>query len=199
MPGGPQPQLDKLSETDAPDRGVLQPLAAKVLMKILYGARMARFDLLKAVGDLACFVTRWTVDCDRRLHRLVCYIASSKHMRQIGWVGDKAADLAPHLFADADFAGCNVTQRSTSGGHLAIMGPNTCFPQAGKSGKQGAIALSTPEAEWYAGHTMLKSLGVPAKDLWEVLLQKVAPLYFHEDNQAMIQVVRPFCLWSREG
>ena len=61
-PEGSLPQLDKSSETDAPDRGVLQPLAAKVLMKILYGARMARFDLLKAVCDLACFVTRWTVD-----------------------------------------------------------------------------------------------------------------------------------------
>ena len=29
--------------------GVLQPIAAKVLMKILYGARMARPDLLRAV------------------------------------------------------------------------------------------------------------------------------------------------------
>ena len=29
--------------------GVLQPIAAKVLMKVLYGARMARFDLLRAV------------------------------------------------------------------------------------------------------------------------------------------------------
>jgi hypothetical protein len=159
-------------------------------MKILYAARMARFDLLRAVCDLACFVTRWTVDCDRRLHRLVCYIASTKHLRQIGWVGDKAADLAPHLFADADFAGCNVTQRSTSGGHLAIMGPNSCFPQSGKSGKQGAIALSTPEAEWYSGHVNLKSLGLPSKDLWDIILQKKAPLYFHEDNQAMIQVVK---------
>ena len=69
----------------AEDRGVLQPLAAKVLMKILYAARMARFDLLRAVCDLACFVTKCSAECDRKLHRLICYIASTKHHRQIGW------------------------------------------------------------------------------------------------------------------
>ena len=119
-------------EHPSEDRGVLQPLAAKVLMKIFYAARMARFALLRAVCDLACFVTKWSAECDRELHRLICYIASTKHHRQIGLIGDKAEDLAPHLFADADFAGCKVTQRSTGGGHLAIMGPNSCFPQSGK-------------------------------------------------------------------
>ncbi len=34
------------------DVGALQPIAAKVLMKILYAARMARFDLLRAVCRL---------------------------------------------------------------------------------------------------------------------------------------------------
>eukprot|EP00975_Prorocentrum_lima_P026488 5569412-Prorocentrum_lima.AAC.1 len=33
-----------------PPMGQLQPIAARVLMKILYGARMARFDLLRAVS-----------------------------------------------------------------------------------------------------------------------------------------------------
>ena len=37
---------------------------------------------------------------------------------------------------------------------------------------------------------MMKALGIPAKDLWEVLLRKGVLLYFHEDNQAMIQVVK---------
>ena len=140
-------------------------------MKILYAARMARFDLLKAVCTLACFVTKWTAECDRKLHRLVCYIAASKHHRQIGWIGDEASDLAPHLFADADFAGCKVTQRSTGGGHLAVMGPNSCFPMAGKSSRHGAISSSTPESEYYTGHCIMKALGLPAKDLWEVLLR----------------------------
>ena len=85
------------------------------LMKILYGARYARFDLLRATCHLACFITRWTSDCDKRLHRLICYMHSTRHLRMIGWVGDSLEHLSPHLYADADFAGCAQTQRSTSG------------------------------------------------------------------------------------
>jgi len=103
--------------------GVLQPHAAKVLMKLLYGARLARFDLLRAINHLAGYITKWTPDCDKRLHRIMCYVHTSLHYRMIGWVGDKPDQLEPHLFADADFAGCPDSQRSTSGLHLAIRGP----------------------------------------------------------------------------
>ena len=40
--------------------GVLRIVAARILMKVLYGARMARYDLLRAMCRLACFVTKWT-------------------------------------------------------------------------------------------------------------------------------------------
>ena len=59
-PGGTPPP--------APDVGRLQPIAAKVRMKILYAARLCRFDLLRAVCRLATFVTKWTSECDRKLH-----------------------------------------------------------------------------------------------------------------------------------
>ena len=36
----------------SPDEGRLQPIAAKVLMNILYAARLCRFDLLRAVCHL---------------------------------------------------------------------------------------------------------------------------------------------------
>ena len=47
-------------------QGVLQPIAARVLMKLLYAARMARFDLLRATCGLACCVTKWDAACDAR-------------------------------------------------------------------------------------------------------------------------------------
>jgi hypothetical protein len=115
-------------------------------MKILYAARLARFDLLRAVNSLACHLTKWTKDCDRRLYRLVCYIHTTKHLRMIGWVGDPFDQVRPHLFADADFAGCTRTQRSTSGVHLALRGPRTCFPLSGQSKRQSCVSHSTPEA-----------------------------------------------------
>ena len=75
-------------------------------MKILYAARYARFDLLRAVCVLAQNVSRWTRDCDVKLYKLICYVNSSYHIRMTGWVGDPAENLSVDLFADADFAGC---------------------------------------------------------------------------------------------
>jgi hypothetical protein len=57
--------------------GLLGPIAAQVLMKILYGARMARYDLLRAVCHLASCVTKWNRQCDVDMHRLVCYIRTT--------------------------------------------------------------------------------------------------------------------------
>ena len=88
--------------------------ASKVLMKVLYAARMARFDLLRPVGYLASMVTKWDSDCDRKLYRMMCYIESSLELRMVSWVGDKRGDLGPHLFADADFAGCILCLLYTS-------------------------------------------------------------------------------------
>ena len=62
----------------------LAPYAAKVLMKILYAARYARFDLLRAVCVLAQHVSKWTRECDAKLYRLICYINSSYHIRMTG-------------------------------------------------------------------------------------------------------------------
>ena len=58
---------DRLVEADdAVNTGALQPIASCVLMKVFYGARTARFDLLKAVANLAKNVTKWNANCDKR-------------------------------------------------------------------------------------------------------------------------------------
>ena len=56
--------------------GVLGDIASAVLMKILYAARMGRFDLIRPVSALASRITKWTHLCDKRPHRLICYIHS---------------------------------------------------------------------------------------------------------------------------
>ena len=89
-----------------PVRGHLAPHAASVLMKLLYGARIARFDLLRQVNRLARNVHRWTDSDDRGLHHLMCYVHHTKHWRMVGWVGDPIDDVHLALYADADFAGC---------------------------------------------------------------------------------------------
>ncbi len=83
--------------------------AASVLMKCMYAARMARFDLLRPVQGLAMFLTKWTVRQDEELWRLVCYIDTAKEKRMIGWVAKDFENLKAHLYSDADFAGCKQT------------------------------------------------------------------------------------------
>ena len=172
------------------DPGRLQSIAASILMKILYAARLCRYDLLRATCRLAQYVIKWTVECDKRLLRLIRYIDSSKHLRQAGWVGDSIDKLEPHLYADSDFAGCEQSQRSTSGAHLNIEGPNTRFPIIGRSVRQGCVSTSTPEAEIVAGFMAYKNILLPSYDIWDALLGNEYHSVFHEDNQAMIRVTK---------
>jgi len=174
---------------ESAETGRLQPIAAKVLMKLLYAARLARFDLLRAICHLATYVTRWSSECDRKLHRLVCYVHSTKHLRMIGWVGDTLDQMGPHLYADADFAGCVDTQKSTSGYLMSVRGPRTCFPIVGVSKRQGCVSHSTPEAEMVATDFAVRQCGLPSISLWWTLFSHKPPLTFHEDNQAMIRVI----------
>ena len=169
----------------------LAPYAAKVLMNILYAARYARLDLLRAVCVLAQCVTKWDRTCDLKLYRLICYINGSLKVRMTGWIGDTAQNLAPHLFADADFAGCSKTSRSTSGVHLSLLGPNSVWPLNGQSKKQGCVSHSTPEAELVAADHAVRTVGIPALDLWSILLRKPElSIMLHEDNETAIVASR---------
>jgi hypothetical protein len=137
--------------------GRLQPIACRVLMKLLYAARMARFDLLRATCALATMITKWSPECDRRLHRLVCYVDSSLKHRQVSVVTDRPEDLSLELFCDADFASDKASRRSTSGVYLRLCGPEgSRAGLTGVSKKQSCISTSTPEAEMVA-------LGTPGK------------------------------------
>ena len=110
-------------------------------MEILDAARYARFDLLRAVNRLTSYVHFWDVDCDKRLHRVIQYIACTLHHRQVGFVGNKASELGIHTYADADFAGCARTLRSTSGAQLQVEGSFTCFPVMAHSIRQSLVSI----------------------------------------------------------
>jgi hypothetical protein len=127
--------------------GTLKPIASKILMKLLYAARMMRYDLLKAISLLASKVTKWTEICDRLLHRLVSYVNDTTEIKLFSWIGDRMEDVHLRLSADADLASDIPSMRSTSGTYLALSGKNTKCALNGRSKKQTAVAHSTPEAE----------------------------------------------------
>ena len=155
-----------LSEDEKP--GKLQPVASKILMKILFAARMARFDLLRATQSLASRVTKWSVECDVALHRLVSYINSSKDHFLEGFIGDSFDECQLWLFADADHAG-EHDSKSTSGSAIALVGPNTYYPLNAFSKKQTVVAISSTEAEVVAANHSMRAEGIPMLALFEQL------------------------------
>ena len=169
---------------------MLAPVSASVLMKILYGARAARWDILKIAQLFASRVTKWSRDCGKALHRLVCYIQCTHDWVLRGFIGDPPSALRLHLYADADFAGDRPGFKSTSGCFLALSGPNTCFPLAAKSQRQTAVAHSTPEAEIVSANHAVRTVGIPSLDLWEGILQRAVVLLLLEDNESTYQIIK---------
>ena len=128
---------DSRPESVEVQRGALAPPAASILMKLLYAARIARFDLLRSINTLARNVTKWSIQDDAKLYHLMCYVNSTLGKSMIGWVGNDVKDLSIALYADADSAECAQSSRPTSGSHMHIQGKHTRFPLAGGSNARG--------------------------------------------------------------
>ncbi len=176
-------------EAEPPARKGMHPFAARVLMKLLYAARMARFDLQKAINDLACRITDWDDICDKRLYRLVGYVDATKRWRMTSYVGDTIDQLQLRLFADADFAGYPKTKRSTSGAYFEVTGPNTACVLSAVSKRQRSVSTSTSEAEVIAAFLATCQIGIPAISLWSYLMGRTAVVRLCEDNQSAMRII----------
>ena len=125
IPPPPIPKAPEEEEVNEANRGSLAPQAASIFMKLLYAARVCRFDLLRSINNLARKITKWTKKEDLLLRHLMAYVHQSKHHMMIGWVGDSLETSSIGLLADADYAGCGESLKSTSGAHMHIQGPHT--------------------------------------------------------------------------
>ena len=140
-------------------------------MKVFYAARVARFDLLRCIGHLARYVTKWSRTCDEKLFQMMCYVKCTLGHKMTGWIGDPIESLNVHLYTDADYGGSQ--NKSTSGVHLSIEGPNSNFMIAALSSLMTAVSHSTPEAELVAGDFGIRKEGIAALVMWETLKPKV--------------------------
>ena len=82
---------------------------------------------------------------------------------------ETCAFLRLHLYCDADFAGCQTTNRCTSGVFMAIEGPNNFFPVGHECKKQHVTSNSTTEAESCSGAFGMRQVGLPGMILWSVI------------------------------
>ena len=164
-----EPKVENSSENA---EGLLAPIACKVLMNILYGARLARFDLLRPIAALASKITNWGTVCDRMLHRLACYVNSPLDYKLKGHIGDSSEHFNFTLFSDAGFAGCLDAAKSTSGVFSAIAGSYSFFPLSAICRKQSCVSHSRPEAEILEADLAIRTEGLPALQLWDMFLER---------------------------
>ena len=131
------------------EKGKLTVDAAKIVMKILYGARVSRWDLLQTVNYLAIRLTKWNVVCDKRLFRLICYIDTTRDWIMYPVIGDNLCDCHLVVYSDSDFASDTETSKSTSGGYVVLVGPNTWAPLVPVCKSQAAVSHSSHKAYHY--------------------------------------------------
>ena len=162
-------------EQDFTTKGDLSPVAARIVLKALYLARMNRPECLWTINHLARHVTCWNAACDKRLHRLISYLHHHGNKVQVSWVGDKPEDCSLILYSDADFAGGLVDSKSTSGAYLVLVGPRTFVPLSWFCKKQGAVSHSSSESEIIALEASARLEGLPALILWEQILEVFSP------------------------
>ena len=181
--------LEPANPADDKEVGKLATTACSILMTNMFGARASRWDLLRPTAGLATFIHKWTPNSDKRLHRLMQYVNCRLDDSAVGFVGDPPSEWYLALFADADFAGCRTTMKSTGGVFLVLMGPNTFMPLTASSKKHGSASASSTEAEVVTLAIALRTIGIPALDLLEELLGRKVELVIFEDNQATKTIV----------
>ena len=123
------------------------------------------------MNKLARAVTKWTKSCDKRLARLISYVHHTSEYKQYCYVGNTAKQCGLALFQYSDFAGDFEDSKSTSGGVLCIFGSHTFVPTSWMCKKQTSVSHSSTEAEIIFLDAGLRMDGIPALDLWNLVLK----------------------------
>ena len=180
-----------LVAADDEEEGEVSHAACAILMKMLWLGRLARPDIIRAIAGLASKVQKWTRNCDKQLYRLACYLHTSADYKLNAYIGDPPDKLKLRLYADADFAGDNADARSTSGGYLVVIGPNSFFPLSWVSKKQTSTSRSTTESEIVSLAHCIYSEALPMLNFFDLLIGgEGCPWEACEDNEATIKVVK---------
>jgi len=154
---------------------------------------MYRADIQFPVTFLARFITRWTVLCDMMVHRIFCYVHTTADYCLVCTVGSgpqEIESLQIFGYPDADHGDCPMTNRSTSGNAVMLVGNQTKALTHWSSKRQGCTSTSTPEAELISACKILREYLVPLQSFWSVLLQKVVPCVLKEDNESAIKILQ---------
>ena len=136
----------------------------------LHLARIGNLDILWSVNKLARSITKVTRSCDKRLNWLIYYIHHACEYKQYCYVGNTAEQCRLGLFQDSDFAGDLEDSKTSSGGTLCFFGSHTLVPTSWMCEKQTAVSHSSTESEIISLEAGLRLDGIPALDLWDLIV-----------------------------
>ena len=86
-------------------------------------------------------------------------------------MGNTAKQCRLGLFQDSDFAGDLENSKSTSGGTFCTFGSRTFVPISWMCKKQTSVSHSSTEAEIISLDAGLRMDGLPALDLWDLVIE----------------------------
>ena len=148
--------------------GELSTVCSHTVLKCVYLARIGRLDII------------WSVN--KRLTRLISYIHHTCDYSQYCYAGNTAQQCRLGLFQDSDFAGDLEDSKSTSGGILCIFGSHTFVPISWMCKKQTAVSHSSTESEIISLDTGLRLDGLPALELWDLIVSVLGNVSRVSDN-----------------
>ena len=180
---------ESYTDEDLSQAGELKGDASRILMRMLWLSRLSRPDLSFIVARLASRVASWTKFEDRQLHRCISYVNCTKDFILKGEV-DHQSDPILEVFTGADFASCQHSAKSTSGLWVHIATGSSVFPIYWQAKKQGSTARSTTESEIISMATGMFSEALNLQTFLEYLTQKPIQLVFHQDNEAVLKILR---------
>ena len=85
-------------------------------------------------------------------------------------MGNTAKQCKLGLFRDSDFAGDLADSKSASGGTLCVLGSHTLVPISWMCKKQTSVSHSSTESEISSLDAGLRLDGIPALDLWDLIV-----------------------------
>ena len=180
----------ELNVNDWEASGTLEEKSASILMKMLWLARLSRPDLSHAVTRLASGITRWSVNHDKLLYRLACYMNTTSQYGVHCSVKGNSSNVSLHLYVDADLGGDPCTMKSHSGMFLMIACPKgSYFPISWSPRRQQCVSKSTTESELVAMNEGLYQDALPVQTVLEMVVGHHIPLVLHKDNQACIHIL----------
>ena len=157
-------------------------------MKLLYAARCAYPLINKPITSLASQICRWSVEADRRLHRIYEFLSNSLDLVLTGSLSVADRDVCKiRAYADSDLGGDVWSPKSTTGYWVEVQGADgRSFPLSWAARFQGSSSTHTCESETVSLCDAIKREVIPLKLLMERLLNRTVDADIYEDNAACI-------------